>query len=165
MGSKAKLIKNLTSYRNPSQSSPISLFIKRGESRKRVPIDTTVEEEYIQQDEAISPLLTEERSGKETVEGTQEPNFQPIPINLDPSAIAQPKNSPLPAASSPHSVYILPAAQSTPKTPTPKAHVSPSLLVQKIRKLVANIRAFATTSKTLAATHIAWHIEWFGCWF
>ena len=28
-GSKVKLIKNWTSYRNPSQSSPISLFIKR----------------------------------------------------------------------------------------------------------------------------------------
>ena len=34
-------------------------------------IDTTVEEEYKQQDEAISQLLTEEGSGKETVEGTQ----------------------------------------------------------------------------------------------
>ena len=127
--------------------------------------------EYKQQDEAISPLLTEEGSGKETVEGTQEPILQPIPINLDPSAIAQPKNGPLPAASSPDLVYILPAAQltpvaqSTPKTPTPKAHASPSLLVQNIRKLVAIIRAFATTSKILADAHTAWHSGWFGCWF
>ena len=114
-------------------------------------IETIVEEEYKQQDEAISPLLTEEGSGKETVEGTQEPILQLIPINLDPSAIAQPKNSPLPATSSPDLVYILPAAQptpaaqSTPKTPAPKAHASPSLLVQNIKKLVATIRSFATT--------------------
>ena len=33
-------------------------------------IDTTMEEKCKQQDEAISPLLTEEGSGKETVEGT-----------------------------------------------------------------------------------------------
>ena len=33
-------------------------------------IDTTMEEQYKQQDEAISPLLTEEGSGQETVEGT-----------------------------------------------------------------------------------------------
>ena len=105
-------------------------------------IDTTVEEQYKQQDKAISPLLTEKGSGKEIVEGTQKPILQPIPINLDPNATAQPRNSPLP-------VYILPspAAQSTPKTPAPKAHVNPSLLVQNIRKLVATIRAFATTSK------------------
>ena len=36
-------------------------------------IDTTVEEQYKMQDEAISPLLTKESSGKETVEGTQKP--------------------------------------------------------------------------------------------
>ena len=33
-------------------------------------IDTTVEEQCKQQDEAISPLLTEEGSGEGTVEGT-----------------------------------------------------------------------------------------------
>ena len=33
-------------------------------------IDTTVEEQYKQQDEAISPLLTEEGSGQETMKGT-----------------------------------------------------------------------------------------------
>ena len=70
-------------------------------------IHTTMEEQYKQQDEAISPLLTEEGSGQETVEGTQEPVIQPIPINLYPSAIAQPKISPLPTASSPDLMYIL----------------------------------------------------------
>ena len=134
-------------------------------------IDTTVEEQYIQQNEAISPLLTEEGSGKGTVEGTQEPILQPIPINLDHSAIAQPKNSPLPAASSLDPVYTLPAtqptpaAQSTPKTPTTKATPSALPVLQNIRKLVAIVRAFVTTSKTLAAAHTVWHSGWFGCWF
>ena len=59
-------------------------------------IDTTVEEQYKQQDEAFSPLLTEEGSGKKTEEGTQKPILQPIPINLDPNATSKPKNSPLP---------------------------------------------------------------------
>ena len=123
-------------------------------------IDTTVEEQYKQQDEAIFPLLTEEGSGKETVEGTQKPILQPIPINLNPSATAQPQNSPLP-------VYILPtpAPHSKPEAPAPKAHASPSLLVQNIRKLVAIVRASAATSKTQAAAYIAWHSDWFGCWF
>ena len=83
-------------------------------------IDTTVEKQYKQQDEAISPLLTEEGSGRETMEGTQKPILQPIPINLDLNATAKPKNSPLP-------VHILPspAAHSNPKAPTIKA--TPSL--------------------------------------
>ena len=133
-------------------------------------IDTTVEEQYKQQDEAIPPLLTEKGSGKETVEGTQEPILQPIPINLDPSVIAQPKNIPLPAASSPDPVYTLPAAQptpaaqSTPKTPTTKA-IPPLLSKQNFRKLVATANIFATTSKKLAAAHTAWHSGWFECWF
>ena len=58
-------------------------------------IDTTVEEQYKQQDETISPLLTDESNGKETVEGTQKPILQPILINLDPNATSKPKNSPL----------------------------------------------------------------------
>ena len=111
-------------------------------------IDTTVEEQYKQQDEAISPSLTEEGNGKETVEGTQKPILQPIPINLDPNATAKPKNSPLP-------VHILPslAAQSTPKAPTIKA--TPSLpMLKNFKKLVATVQNFATTSKTMAVAHI-----------
>ena len=112
-----------------------------------------VEEQYKQQDEAIPPLLTEEGSGKETVEGTQEPILQPITINLDPSAIAQPKNSPL-------LVHILPspASQSQPKTPAAKTKVIPPLLpTQYFRKFVA------TASKKLVAAHTAWHSGWFEC--
>ena len=52
-------------------------------------------------------------------------------------------------------VYILPSpvAQSTPKTPAAKAKASPSLLVENLKKLVASVQAFATTSKTLAVAH------------
>ena len=98
--------------------------------------------------------------GKEAGEEPQEPILQPIPMNLNPSATAQPQNSPLP-------VYILPtpAANSKPVAPAPKAESIPSALpVQYFRKLVATVQAFATTSKTLAATHVTWHSGWFGCW-
>ena len=98
--------------------------------------------------------------GKELGEEPQEPIIQPFPMNLNPTATAQPKNSPL-------LVYILPtpAANSKPTAPAPKAHASPSLLVQNIRKLVATVRASATTPKTQAAAYIAWLNDWFGCWF
>ena len=67
--------------------------------------------------EATSPLLTEESSGQETVEGTQEPIIQPNPIDLDPNALSQTKNNPLP-------VYIMPtpAAQPTLEHPLERPH-------------------------------------------
>ena len=76
-------------------------------------------------------MLTEEGSGKEAEEKPQKLILQPFPINLDPSATAQPKNSPLP-------VYILPAAQPMLKEPAPaaKAKDSPSLpMLQNFKKL------------------------------
>ena len=96
--------------------------------------------------EEILPLLSKEDNGEGAVEEHQENNL------------------PLPPTDS---VYILPtpAAQSTPKTPTTKATPSALPVLHNIRKLVATVRAFATTSKTLAAAHIAWHHGWFGCWF
>ena len=123
-------------------------------------IDTTMEKQCKQQNEAISPLLTEEGSGKEVGEEPQNLILQPIPINLDPSATVQPKNSPL-------SVHILhtPAPHATPETPTTKAIPSPLPMLQNFRKLVASVQTFATTSKTLAGAHTAWHSGWFGCWF
>ena len=75
------------------------------------------------------------------------------------------KSNPLPAAP-PDSVFILPmpAAQPKPQASTTKA--TPSLLVlQNIRRLVASVHAFATTSKTMATAYIAWHSGWFGCGF
>ena len=109
--------------------------------------------------EATFPL-TEKSSGHETGEEPQEPILQPIPMKLNPSATAQPQNSPL-------QVYILPppATQSTPTTPSPKATPFVLPMLQNFRKLVAITQAFATTSKTMATAHIAWHSGWFGCGF
>ena len=122
--------------------------------------------------EALEELPVEEAGGgrgKGAGEEHQRLTLHPILINLDPSAIAQPKDSPLPAASSQNPVYTLPAAQFTPaahsepKAPTIKA--TPSLpALQNLKKLVATVQTFATTSKKLAATHIVWHSGWFGCW-
>ena len=86
--------------------------------------------------EKNSPMLNEEGSGKDVVEELQKHNLH-LP-STDP-------------------VYILSSltAQSTPKTPAAKAKASPSLLVQNLKKLVASIQAFATTSKTLVAAHTA----------
>ena len=98
-------------------------------------------------EEQIIALITEEGSGKEEIEEPQK-------------STAQSKNSPLP-------MHILPSpvAQSTPKTPSPKATPFVLPMLQNFRKLVAIAQAFATTSKTMAAAHIAWHSGWFGCWF
>ena len=122
-------------------------------------IDTTVEEQCKQQDEAISPLLTEEGSGKEAEEEPQKLILHPIPINLDPSATAQPRNNPLP-------VHILPAPapHATPETHTTKAILTTLPTLQNLKKLVVFVQTFANTSKTLAAAHTAWHSGWFGCW-
>ena len=56
-------------------------------------IDTTVEEQCKQQDEAISPLLIEEGSGKDAMEGTQEPILQPIPVNWILMPLPNPKTA------------------------------------------------------------------------
>ena len=91
--------------------------------------------------EAVPLLLTEEGSGKETVEEPQELVLNPFPTN-----------NPLPVAPSIDQVYILP----TPEAPTIKA--TPSLpMLKNFKKLVATVQNFATTSKTMAATHISWH--------
>ena len=116
--------------------------------------------------EEILPFITKEGSGKEIVEEPQELVLKPFPTKLNPTATAQTTYSPLPVAPSTDQVYILPtpATQFTPEAPTTKATLS-LLVLQSIRKLVATVRAFATTSKTQAAAHIAWHSGWFGCRF
>ena len=60
--------------------------------------------------------------GKEAEEEPLEPILQPIPMDLDPNATAQPQNSTLPA-------YILPtpAAKSTHAAPAPNHKSNPSL--------------------------------------
>ena len=104
-------------------------------------------------------LLTEEGSGKEEGDEPQKLILHLNPINLDPSATAHPQNNPLP-------VYILPlpAAQPIPKAPTKKSN--PSLpMLKNFKRLVAIVQNFATTSKKMAAAHIAWNSGWLRCGF
>ena len=91
-------------------------------------------------EEEILPLLTEE-----AVEEHQDHNLPLPPID---------------------SVYILPtpAAHSNPEAPIIKATPFTLPVLQNIKKLVATVRAFATTSKTLAVAYVSWHSGWFGCW-
>ena len=107
--------------------------------------------------EATFPL-TEKSSGHETGEEPQEPILQPIPMKLNPSATAQPQNSPL-------QVYILPTPAANSKPAAPKAKSNPLSAMQKFKKLVAIAQIFATTSKAQAAAYTAWHSGWFGCRF
>ena len=110
-------------------------------------------------------LLTEESNGKKVVEEPKKHVLKPFPTELNPTANAQATNSPLPVAPPTDSVYILPTptAQSTPKIPTIKVTPFALLVLHNIRKLVATVKVFATTSKTMAAAHIAWYGGWFGC--
>ena len=123
-------------------------------------------------EEQNSALITEESSGHEPGEVPKKNIIQPNPIDLDTTATAQDTKTPLPVAPSVDQVYILPspapqpmpAAQPKPQASTTKA--TPSLLVlQNIRRLVASVHAFATTSKTMATAYIAWHSGWFECRF
>ena len=160
--------------------------------------DTSVTFWPWKQKEQISALITEESSGHGTGEEPQELIFQPILMQLNPSATAQDTKTPLPVAPSDNQVYILPtlatkpkpaapaskdksnplpaaphdsvfilpmpAAQPKPQASTTKA--TPSMLVlQNIRRLVASVHAFATTSNKMANAYIAWHSGWFGCGF
>ena len=90
-----------------------------------------------------------------------------VPLLLAEEAVEEQNNLPLPL----NSVHILPslAAQPLPKEPTPaaeaKAIPSPLSALQNLKKLVAIVQTFVTTSKKMAAAHTAWHSGWFGCWF
>ena len=121
-------------------------------------------------EEQIRALITEESSGQETGEEPQEPNLQPIPMKLNPSATAQPKHNTTANAKttySPLPVYILPTPAENPKpaTPAPKAKSNPLSAMQKFKRLVAYVHKFATTSKAHAAAYTAWHSGWFWCGF
>ena len=116
--------------------------------------------------EEILPFITEEGSGKEIVEEPQEHVSKPFPTELNPTATAQATISPLPVAPSTDQVYILPTHVAQPTLEAPTKKVNPSLpAIQKFKKLVATVQAFATTSKTMAAAHTAWHSGWFECRF
>ena len=88
--------------------------------------------------EAISPLLTEE-----AVEEHQEYNL-PLPL-IDSVYIL-----PSPASQSQHKTLEAPSTKATPSLPN----------LQNLKKLMAVAQIVATTSKKLAATHIAWHSGW-----
>ena len=112
-------------------------------------------------EEQNTALLTEKSSGHE---GTQEPiiqpNLQAIPIDLDHNATAQPKNNPTANAKttySPLPVYILPTPAENPKpaTSAPKGKSNPLHAMQNIKRLVASVHTFATTSKKMANAYIA----------
>ena len=118
-------------------------------------------------EEQISALITEEGSGIEAGKEPQKLTLQPIPLKMNPTATAQATKCPLPVAPSTDQVYILPASQSqhkTPEAPTIKSNSSLPIL-QNLKKLVAIAHIVATTSKKLAAAHIAWHSGWFRCRF
>ena len=112
-------------------------------------------------------LLTEEGSGKEKWEEPQKLILHLNPINLDPSATARPQNNPLPVAPSDNQVYILPspAPKSTHAAHAPNHKSNPLHVMQNFKELVAIAQIFATTSKKMAAAHIAWHSGLFGCRF
>ena len=144
------------------------------ESQEEECLSDTMVEEQCQQHLLLEPLdigaivcpwenhtalLTEEGSEKEEGEEPQKLILHLNPINLDPSVTGHPQNNPLP-------VYILPlpAAQPIPKAPTKKSN--PSLpMLKNFKRLVAIVQNLATTSKKMAAAHIAWHSGWFGCRF
>ena len=81
--------------------------------------------------EVISPMLTEEGSGKEEIEEPQK-------------STAQATNSPLPEAPSPNLVYILLSAQPTPEAPTGKSTPFAMPALQNFKTLVATVQAYAT---------------------
>ena len=117
--------------------------------------------------EEIIALLTEEGSETKAVEVPKKNVLQPIPKELNPTATTQATKNPLPVAPFTDQVYILPASQSQHKTPeAPTIRSNPSLpILQNLKKLVAIAHVIATTSKKLAAAHIAWHSGGFGCRF
>ena len=111
-----------------------------------------------EKEKKITALMTEEGRGIEAGKEPQKLTLQPIPMKLNPSATAQATYNPLP-------VYILPTPAANSKPATPKAKSNPLSAMQKFKKLVAIAQIFATTSKKMAAAHIAWHSGGFGCRF
>ena len=140
-----------------SESSEIGVVVCLWEKKDAIPLLLT-EEAVEEHKENIFPLPP-----TDSVYILPLPAPQPTPATKSKPAAPAPKakSNPLPAVP-PDSVFILPmlAAQPKPQASTTKA--TPSLLVlQNIRRLVASVHAFATTSKTMATAYIAWHSGWF----
>ena len=121
-----------------------SALISEEDSQEEECLSDTMVEEQCQQHLLLEPsdiaatvcpwenhtaLLSEESSGHETGEEPQEPNLQPIPMNLNPSATAQPKNNPTANAKttySPLPVYILPTPAENPNQQHQLPKLSPT---------------------------------------
>ena len=161
-----------------------SALISEEDSQEEECLSDTMVEEQCQQHLLLEPsdiaatvcawenhtaLLTGEGSGKEEGEEPQKLIFYLNPIDLDPNAIAQPKNNPLLVPPSADLVYIQPppAAKSKPAAPAPKGKSNPPLVAMQhnFRRLVASVHTFATTSNKMANAYIAWHSGWFWCGF
>ena len=129
-----------------------------------------------EKEDAIPLLLTEE-----AVEENKENNL-PLPLTdsvyimpspapqsqpKTPTANAQATYYPLPVAPSDDQVYTLatPAEKSKPAAHAPKGKSNPLHAMQNIKRLVASVHTFATTSKKMANAYIAWHSGWFWCGF
>ena len=114
------------------------------------------QEELMQEQlEALEELPAKEAGGgrgKGAGEEHQRLTLHPIPINLDPSVNAQPKNNPLPVH-----ILLTPAPHATPETPTTKAIPFTLPALQNLKKLVAIVQTFVTTSKKMATAHTTWH--------
>ena len=99
--------------------------------------------------EETSLMLAEEGSGKKEIEKPQK-------------STAQAMKCPLPT----DQVYILPSPAPQPTSEAPTTNASLALVVLKsLKKSVAFVQNFATTSKAQAAAYTAWHSGWFGWWF
>ena len=129
-----------------------------------------------EKEDAIPLLLTEEavEENKENIfplPPTDSVYILPLPAPQSqpqtPTANAQATYYPLPVAPSDDQVYILPtpAEKSKPAAHAPKGKSNPLHAMQNIKRLVASVHAFATTSKKMANAYIAWHSGWFGCGF
>ena len=150
-----------------NQEEIISLFTEEGSKTKavEVPKKNVIQPNPIDLDTTATAQDT--KNPLPVAPSNNQVYILPSPAPKSKPAAPAPKgkSNPLPAAP-PDSVFILPmlAAQPKPQASTTKA--TPSLLVlQNIRRLVASVQAFATTSKTRAAAYIAWHSGWFGCGF
>ena len=126
--------------------------------------------------DAIPLLLTEEAVEEHKENNLPLPPTDSVYIMPSPAPQSQPKTPtanaqatyyPLPVAPSDDQVYILPtpAEKSKPAAHAPKGKSNPLLVLQNIRRLVASVHTFATTSKKMANAYIAWHSGWFGCGF
>ena len=129
-----------------------------------------------EKEDAIPLLLTEEavEENKENIfplPPTDSVYILPLPAPQSqpktPTANAQATYYPLPVAPSGDQVYIQPqpTANSNPAAPAPKGKSNPLHAMQNIKRLVASVHTFATTSNKMENAYIAWHSGWFGCGF